>query len=860
MWIYGALFIPLVTATIPVSEQLSNATEFYCKGVNTSASWSHADQTMLDSLIGETNYVRKFAFDTECTEVTTCLSDNYRDMIQTWLRVATAFIFALFFIVLWLILGCCACCRCCRRSPCCCCCKERAYPTNFSKCKILTLMILAGLFAVGLIVDVIYSSHYATRLNDGGKGLVCEAFRLASESVNGANWTVVVDATTIDHTFLGTKPLGEAVDSISDMLAENSTEITAILTTIDNTVELDNSITTFLEYLNLMNDNLGAPGNLQVGPYQCTFCQACCSGGDDSLVAQAQVVFNNSLASAVQSLRTSVEDKLTGSGLDNIRTSVNQTKDVVSQLRSRIETDLGQRLLDQRPTIDRVTNALSLASIVLVASIGLPALFLLINILVAFCCSKRASFSDPASKPQNPCHASCGWCISFLYAFILMFVGGLLIIVGYFEASICDMTSNMDNFWDDIYFRLDSVIGSDNPGGVSFHTIVDTCFKTNGTGDILSAVHTDGPDSQTVREVLLDALNLTSEFDSVFNQTNDIPSLIDNEVLVQMFDSWTNYGGIYMINVSTMQDMAQNTTLNPQVPPPPNYAAIIKLGLGSRPECSVPGVTNLTVSLVGTSIQASLEGAGYTFPPSDEEAFGFNNFHDYAVILNDNNFTFINATDSCPYIVTDVNAALPYSALAGFKADVLVKEDYQCDTLVPAYDQDTGRVTFTRNPTACTFEEFKTYMSDLQGNVTAAVVAIDTAQEITLTALHDEVESVVIDDLLPPVYTIINGTDCQFIMHGWTGIYEALCWEQTPGLVGIAFTMVGLASLGFLAMIIQFVVWRHLKDNLCLWQDIRREVDTRRTSIRDTVTRTVNLAPVVQTVRVQPGGNVAIVQ
>ena len=804
------LLFPLVYSE-STADQLASYASYYCSGVSIPSSLTSIQSQALDNLVGSTNYLEEALFDTTCGDLTSCFTSYRSKLIPRVILAGASIIAALVTLLLWIVLGGCACFRCCRRSPIFCCCKERSSPGDLSRAMKTTLGIMVFLFVVGVVVDVIFAAKATVTFTQGNSALLCGGFTTTSESINGANWT----SDGVNHTFLGSTNLSSTLGSLAAAVSPSSPQIVSIATTVNRTQMIDNSLKWLDAYLNLTQAMLGDSNVLKVGPYyECVVCQFCCNSSysaNGSLVNQLQAVISDSLSTQVEALRLSIETTLTGPGLEQTSLSVNDTQSVISDLAAKMEEDAGTGLVDQKSSIDLGLKVILIVTAVLIALVAVPLIFLILNFVLGVYTWRQEDFSladGSVKRPPNPCLASCGWCSAIAYAFLIFLIGGFLLVIGYFEASFCEMASDTDSFIDSINFRITGNTAGGN-STVGFTQVLDSCFKTTGDGDLLSGIYVG---NETARSSLDQVYGLSNEFSQVFASPLALnESLATNPVLLELVNSMTAFGAIYMINPEDISSLLQDPAF---IALPPS---VKQTGLGGNAICTQNLNLDLTSTIVGESILASVQAA--TCPVANSQSYTILSGVDYNAQVTAALGGIPIVSGFCPYTVeTQIQ---PYADMYKWKNTTQVKADFPCNTISSSTDPSTNITSYTQVPANCSSQaDFNTYISSYLGPALMdAAKAVDNATNSTYTDLQNNVYPLFENQILPPLNLVLNGTDCQFLGNSWQSIYGAFCYLETIGTVEIGSTFAAFGAIAWIAIVAMFIIWRHLKDNRSLWKD-----------------------------------------
>jgi hypothetical protein len=410
--------------------------------------------------------------------------------------------------------------------------------------------------------------------------------------------------------------------------------------------------------------------------------------------------------------------------------------------------------------------------------------------------------------PQNPCHASCGWCTWFLFSFLILLVAGVLGILGYGEGSVCGMTSNMDEFVNNTYFRLKS---GNSTSDQNIDTVVNQCLLSTGSGDFMDGLVVDPATGETAGDVLNSTRAMIDSYNQVFANTTTQKQFVNDPNFEQLIWSMKNYGNMYMMRANEITTLLGSTST-------PTVA--IRDGFGGVASCL--SKTNLTLNgTVGQWIvdsrnaakdSSTVLGNSITLPGAS----------DYYTSLTSASINIGASSSVCPTGFASVVAggsSAPFSTLMTYKMGVVNKADYKCDTMAISINGGSGNVEKTITPGLCTYSALGTYINNLADYLTTAAIQMDTVVAQAATALDQAVKVPLGETVIPALDALSNGLDCQFMNSRLNGLNEALCWSHAPGVIGLDYSLIGLGVLGWIAIVMLFCIWRHLRDNRDAWLD-----------------------------------------
>ena len=800
------------------SQGLIDESAKFCANVPEDLGLTRESDPLLGDVVGPRNIIADIAFDTECTSIDACVTKYQSDLIPLGIGLGLPLIFAILSLFLWVFLSCCACSRACRQSCIWCCCKEKEFPSYFSRGLLAFIWTSFVLFLLLALADTAFSGLSAIALRAGSESILCRSLTLASDILNGGNVTAAIslsnDTSLQNISFIGADPLYTELVELASMLDTDSPLMSSINATVNDTTDFQNALNRLDAYLQLTEDMLGNATNLKAsatGEYECVVCKACCGDGSESYVSKLRSAISVSLAINTADIRSQILSTLTGPGLTVSRDAVNNAVETLGNITKTIEEDVGQPVLDNSGTIDTILLALRIVTIVLACSSLVPVFWFILSVIYGVARSYMLSYSDPDDKPRNPCVASTGWCLSLLYAIFILLLGGTLVVAGYLQASACEAFGNLD-------VSVDRVVDRYNLSSIA-ESVLTTCLKSTGDGDFVSTIKSG---DLTAREVLS---NITRIGDLVdYNYT--VPSISNSAEFKALVDSMLEYKGLFMIPSERISALRANQTFNENGPMSTEQTMT---GYGSSAYCSGK-IYDLTKTPVGENIAASLRASDFSLPP-DLSAISVPGASAYRTSLS--TVTGLTYTGTCSDLSVVKNSFNPFSSLLFWKAEVMGKTNFACNTLNEVLDITTGLISFDQTSGTCASPaEFDTYILALRSSLVDASALVDEKAEVTKTRIETDILANITDTVISFINTVLDHSDCRVLRFGWNALYNSFCTKLTVGVVGLGVTFSLFGGLTLLAVVCMVIIWRNLKDNLCLWKALVRERAERRASIR----------------------------
>jgi hypothetical protein len=167
------------------------------------------------------------------------------------------------------------------------------------------------------------------------------------------------------------------------------------------------------------------------------------------------------------------------------------------------------------------------------------------------------------------------------------------------------------------------------------------------------------------------------------------------------------------------------------------------------------------------------------------------------------------STGVCPNDFENLNPpnltmAHPFEVLMNWKVQVL-SHTFRCDS------------------NNCSWPQWIQYVNDMHDQLVAAALAVDAVQANTFNRINDNLRQLVQGSVLPPIDTLTQGLDCKFMHTSFNNVYSDLCYRQTPGLIIAVITWLVFGALCWICILVEFIIWRHLRDNLSIWLDFKNE-------------------------------------
>jgi hypothetical protein len=334
-------------------------------------------------------------------------------------------------------------------------------------------------------------------------------------------------------------------------------------------------------------------------------------------------------------------------------------------------------------------------------------------------------------------------------------------------------------------------------------------------------------DGRTARESFDFTNRVNEEFNRISAQVNDVEtvSFSANSQIVALLDAMNQFGSIFLLNEAAVERVNSDPSLAPSAAlatalGPTNLAVLLREAVTGVPDCG----GRMGVSLAGATGDLVRQLIPNLSPAANTvDLNGLVGFRDTIAGAGVDIGSHGNACPGGMLGLTppDVSMAHPFEELVNWRTEVLT-HTFRCDQLVVTADAE-GKPTGTVMPQSCNWNNWITYVDSMRATLLAKAQAVDAAQDATLTGINRDLRQVVQGTVLPAIDGLVQGMDCKFMHDRYEGVYEGLCWMHAPGMVGSVLTWLIFGGLCWLCIVVEFVIWRHLRDNMSIWRDFKQD-------------------------------------
>eukprot|EP00747_Dinoflagellata_sp_TGD_P059727 gnl/TRDRNA2_/TRDRNA2_151702_c0_seq1.p1 gnl/TRDRNA2_/TRDRNA2_151702_c0~~gnl/TRDRNA2_/TRDRNA2_151702_c0_seq1.p1 ORF type:complete len:917 (-),score=116.72 gnl/TRDRNA2_/TRDRNA2_151702_c0_seq1:57-2807(-) len=689
-----------------------------------------------------------------------------------------------------------ACCRCCRRMICC---QERKEPRSATRNEfILTMFLWAGasasIFGLGTSVHEL-NVELALSLN----WHMCTTLRLADQAVGGSEFM---------PSFIG---LDEGENNFYDLTVAmdiDGTSMRLVRRVIQLTAEFarrqDKLRRRSVHFTRVLN--MSGPA-FRAFEHRCVFCSLAVGDPNNPVIGyptegllpalMEQIATSGS--EAMDEIRQFILERFTGTNLTFLASKVKRAHRAVSIMHKASRGALVRTWPRIIHGVD-VVEAMRRGFFVLMglgAQVGAGIGW------VAFFITRVRYRNRPDLVPSGKPHC-CTWCCGFCYVFWCLTFGGMMMMFSCFLGESCIVARHEILAHDSIETYAGALgLGleaewQDNPTRPGAEVerasvamaldLARCCFTPNGTGEMLATLHLD---KQFGFEQ-----ELTNAFYNVESRATEPPAGKDSQVLLdQLAEAATNFGSMFVLDPMPLNKSTTNGSLG-----------VLELN------------ANVRDLLLGSTIWPE-DAKG---PDQIQTVSGLNTYAE--LIAGPGKYAFSHGTAGGGVVITPTHPpdedlkSLPDTVAnallyAKGKEQLLTSADaLRCDEL-----SDDGKV----EQRSCSVKEFQEYVSREVNRLQAATAA-STSEAAAVQGLFVSDLKVELLPTLRKVRDLRTTFRCRFLWRRFEEVDQSLCQRLVPATSRGALQLLVLAMAGTVGIIVQYKVWRHLKDNKVVGLEIGR--------------------------------------
>lgn len=732
----------------------------------------------------------------------------------------------LILVVLWFPFCFCACCNCCRRGFSCCCCRRPLQPAKHSKkCS----WFITGSYSALAIVFFIFSFlgvSYSAQVSSGVKDMQCAIFKFSDSVLYGDSQYV----TDNGMSFPGTLGVIRFMRELEAKFAPGSAELTQIQGETDSLLDFSDEVDTFnqeLDYAAAATERVYTWSNtdpLTLKPTAGAFYHSYYYGnglpadlgsfeGAPGVFRTLQVQLGEGLVAALDGVNVQVREvfapgsAILSSASSALTAAITPMRDVQDAMDDSLG-NIGFKTEDQIKAGDAGRNAGFIALQTVAAVVfGLGVL----EMLRVFMCSKQ--------EFPNPLGSCCGWCCYLPCAGFFLLIGGLVLAVSAVTGNICTFV-RQDLITENKWGEYAETFGINAPQTISIAT---SCLTVQGDGDILTALD--------LRKYFTFKTTIDGVFDGLSASMGS--SAFDTAALDGAKTYAESIGWLFAADVTN-----PNIPAEYQLP----FEQILTSGVQADDREAVGltyyGLTTIE-GLIAPFFFDSDTGTG-TWRSAAQVVTKSAACPEVGVTLTGKSVCVIDGTDANWFDDIDNKAAIERQAAANTGGDaeaaqyiasvwwahqkaLLLNDGFQTVDFDSTQTND-NYVSATR--TTVTFEDFSPW-------IVAVANRVDTASSTLLAKLDGSgQEGGLAADIITTLKTSINvlmldtvdeflnKISCTFMLRGMNGVLDGFCTGVVPGLANSASCWVVMGCFGFLCFAFMFHVWKYLKDNIEVNQEV----------------------------------------
>eukprot|EP00746_Dinoflagellata_sp_MGD_P128239 gnl/MRDRNA2_/MRDRNA2_62641_c0_seq1.p1 gnl/MRDRNA2_/MRDRNA2_62641_c0~~gnl/MRDRNA2_/MRDRNA2_62641_c0_seq1.p1 ORF type:complete len:841 (-),score=126.53 gnl/MRDRNA2_/MRDRNA2_62641_c0_seq1:5-2527(-) len=699
------------------------------------------------------NVARSCADSEEGGDAAAACNEETSNYLSSLLMYTTPILGGLFSFLIWHTCCWVSCCRCCRR---CCLCAERKGPRDARawQRRLVILIKLICFFAILASAGIAYSQ--SAEVNGGLKNLLCLVLHMAHETLNGSPQNPI---------FLGIDPGIQSVAVLRRLLDIDGRVMTDLRLILDETANFANAMDDALKKISHMKRTLMINGQQKIKEHACTFCEIAVGNnrtGEVGLLTSLQIEIEQSSAAAMQGIRDTATRTLTGKSLVDMSTAVKRSEGALDVFRKGYVGAVVESIISQKAFIDQLEESRHTGFQFLAA---LSILHVIFASTGALWYARQSKAKYPAGTPSLMV-----WCCGFCTASFGLVFAGLMLVLAIPNAELCQFLRYelvTHNGFSDYYREvglvdIDDIYGRMDPMAVD---VARTCFTSNGTGDILEALH--------LRERLDFQRQLDDKFVELSKRLGSkVVDVAGFELLVSQAEL---YGGLFVL----------------------------------APDDPRPLEPNAAPQMMGSSVDPDDQPA----PKGGTMIAGLNTYA--GLIAGAGKFSFAHGTAGGGILITDTQpgaedtAGLSLQAqnalhYARLKEQILTEPDvFRCDIL-----DSRSRVV----EKVCGFEEYRETVVQWAQQVRQAGTILGQEAQLAIPAISQDLRSAMLSTLRE-VNILRTQFGCRFLRIRWEELDTSLCGQIVIGVFQGAAAWLVLAFFTAVLIVLHYKVWRHFLDN-----------------------------------------------
>jgi len=689
---------------------------------------------------------------------------EFQEYLFSLLIFGSPVIAGLFFMVVWQVCCCTAAFRCCRR---CCLCAERKTPRPGAIWQKLCLACFVPIILVASLAGLFVTYTASERVTISMADVLCHGLAIADETLNGS---------PADPVFLGVDAGIERMSLLRQLLDADGKSMADVRAILDDTATFGSAMEDLLAKVDHMKRVLTLVGQQKIKEHTCWFCARAAGSnvtGEVGLLNELLLSLQQSSADAMQSVRQTTQETLTGQHLVEVSAAVQRGNTALQVFKQSIAGSFVEMFLSLRTDLLTMEDARHTA---FMSISGFALVMVLVFHIGAVVYARRSRAKYPSAAPS---------CVSWFCGFCVLSLGftfaGVLLLLAVPVSELCGFTRHellSYNGVSDYYLQF-GLYNPQDPAQRMDGLAADvfrTCLTGNGTGDLIQAIQLREP--FRFQEVL----------DAGFVDLDDQQAgmVVDTARYELLVTQARMFGGLFIL------DPADALPLDAA-------AASRLLGSSLDPDDQVgPDGESLIYGL--NTYAESIAGAGQ---------YAFEHGTSGGGIL-------ITATEPTEQqlVAADVpprtRNALEYARL---------KEQILSDNTLLRCDVMDGNYIVTEK--RCSYDEFKAHVLDMAEQVKAAGLQLgseaNSAKQLLAVDLRSSLQSV-----LTEVRELRTLLGCRFLWRRWEDFDFRLCNVALPAAIEAVIACIVLSIASLLLSFVHYKLWRHLLDNKVVGEELEK--------------------------------------
>lgn len=687
---------------------------------------------------------------------------EFQEYLFSLLIFGIPVVVGVFFMAVWQVCCCTAAFRPCRR---CCLCAERKTPRPGAIWQKVCLACFVPIILVASLAGLFVTYTASERVTISVADVLCHGLNIADETLNGS---------PADPLFLGLDAGIQHMSLLRQLLDVDGKSMADVRAILDDTATFGSAMGDLLAKVEHMKRVLTLVGQQKLKEHSCWFCaQAAGSNvtGEVGLLNELLLSLQQSSADAMQSVRQTTQETLTGKHLVDVTAAVQRGNTALQVFKQSIAGSFVEMFLSFRSDLQSMEDARHTAFMSLS---GFALVMVLVFHLGAVLYARRSRATYPSAAPS--CVSwFCGFCVlTFGFTF-----AGVLLLVAVPVSELCAFTRDEFLSYNGVtdYYRQFGLYNPQDPAQRMDGLAADvfrTCLTANGTGDLLHAIQ--------LREPFRFQEVLDASFVALDDQQAGM--VVDTARYELLVTQARMFGGLFR--------------LNPDQPLPLDVASSSRL-LGS-----------------------SLDPDDQVGPDGEDLIYGLNTYA--ASIAGPGQYAFEHGTSGGGVLITATEPSEQYLAqLPPRTRNALdyarLKEQILSDSSLLRCDVMDGNYIVTER--RCSYQEFKAHVLDMAEQVKAAGLQLgneaNSAKQLLAVDLRSSLQSI-----LTEVRELRTLLGCRFLWRRWEDFDFRLCNVALPGAIEAALASLVLSVASLLLAFVHYKLWRHLLDNRVVGEELEK--------------------------------------